>query len=170
MERRIVSTTKRLTLSLLEEADFDAVYEIWRDERVMRHCGGVTTKSEEAAAFTRYLRRGREGSLTIYLMRRKETHEVIGIAGFNPPRADSDAELVVHLKPEYWHVGLAKEACQAVLDIAKERTDIRVMGATVETDNLASIRLLESLGFANPKTVLEVSTNKTIARFLMNVK
>jgi RimJ/RimL family protein N-acetyltransferase len=167
MKGRIVASTKRLTLSLFEEADFDAVYEIWRDERVMRHCGGVTTKSDEFSAFSRYLRRGREGGLTIYLLRLQETHDVVGIAGFNPPRADSDAELVVHLKPEFWRSGMAKEACLAVLDIAKKRTDLRVLGATVENDNLASIRLLESLGFANPVDITDPDSQKTILRYRM---
>lgn len=165
----IVRTTQRLTLSRLAEADFETVYAIWSDPLVMRHCGGVTSRSEEEQAFGRYRKRDLETGLAPYLIRLKETGEAIGIAGFNPKRSDSDAELVVHLKEAHWHRGYAREACQAVLTIAAQRMELTTLGATVESQNLSSRRLLESLGFVHSAFLNDTPGDTPILRYKLDL-
>jgi [ribosomal protein S5]-alanine N-acetyltransferase len=52
----------------------------------------------------------------------------------------------------YWRNGYGKEACAAMLDFLEHESGVTTIRATVDTENVASIRLLESLGFARTWT------------------
>jgi len=51
------------------------------------------------------------------------------------------------LHPDYWHRGLAREAVGAAIDHAFAHFDIAAILADVDPRNIASLKLLEGLGF-----------------------
>ena len=67
---------------------------------------------------------------------------VVGKAGFFEP-----PEIGYILHPDVWGRGVASEACGAALDRLFATTDHAEATADVDPENVASIRLLEKLGF-----------------------
>ncbi|MGL5435967.1 MAG: GNAT family N-acetyltransferase [Lachnospiraceae bacterium] len=80
----------------------------------------------------------------IWAVVRKEDNVIVGKAGV----ADSDMrlELGFHIFVPFRNRGYASEACNAILAYVKEELDCPVYAKT-ETGNLASVRVLEKLGF-----------------------
>lgn len=62
-------------------------------------------------------------------------------------RPDGTAWLAYDLSADRWNLGLATEACRRVVVSLFEEHDVTRILAEVDTRNVASIRLLERLGF-----------------------
>ena len=62
--------------------------------------------------------------------------------------ADAGATIGYDIFPEFWRKGYGKAACAALIGILAEEYRVQRIGATVDEGNVASIRLLESLGFS----------------------
>lgn len=62
--------------------------------------------------------------------------------------AERTAYLAYEVAPQYWGNGYATEACRRVLELLTQTYGVERVLAEVDTRNLASIRLLERLGFA----------------------
>lgn len=77
----------------------------------------------------------------------KSSGQIIGMCGLvkrdNLPHAD----LGYSFLPEHFGHGYAFEAAQACIDAAKDRFNLPKLLAIVNTNNLASRKLLEKLGF-----------------------
>ncbi|MEO8524075.1 MAG: GNAT family N-acetyltransferase [Caldimonas sp.] len=67
----------------------------------------------------------------------------------------ADAWVAYILSRQHWGGGHAAAAMQAMLEHLKTANEVRRFLATVEAENLRSIRLLERLGF-HPATALEL--------------
>jgi ribosomal-protein-alanine N-acetyltransferase len=74
----------------------------------------------------------------------------IGVAGILPPEHDEgpEPELGYLLVSAFHGRGLATEAVGAIVDDAFRRLDLPRLCAVVDVPNVASIRVLEKLGFA----------------------
>jgi ribosomal-protein-alanine N-acetyltransferase len=72
----------------------------------------------------------------------------VGCAGLRPYReASCLLELGVHMLPEFWQKGLAKEAACAVIRFAFSDIDASALFAGHHPENKASRHLLSKLGF-----------------------
>lgn len=49
--------------------------------------------------------------------------------------------------PDNWQQGIAKEACQGLIDFLNKKFGVQKITAHIDTRNIASIKLVESLGF-----------------------
>ena len=56
--------------------------------------------------------------------------------------------------PPFWKQGYAREGCQRILDLLFEDYQIHLIVAEIDTRNVASIALIESLGFQRVATKL----------------
>lgn len=61
--------------------------------------------------------------------------------------ADRRAHLAYSVFPPHWRRGYAKEGCRRVIESLFADWNVEVVAAEIDTRNLASIRLVESLGF-----------------------
>ena len=61
-------------------------------------------------------------------------------------------EIGWRLARDYWGQGLATEAAAAVLDHARDVLGLARLMATVQTDNSASVRVIEKLGMTRDRT------------------
>ena len=142
-----VIETERLILRTLKMEDIDAVMAFWGDREVMKYCGGAGTKERETRALKYYINMQKERNFSPYLTLLKESGQIIGVCGFNPPNNGYDAELMYHLAIKFWGKGYATEAAAACIDYAKEQLKIKKIGASIDPENNASQKVLEKLGF-----------------------
>lgn len=143
----VVTETRRLLLRTLHLHDLDALMDIWGMEEVMKYCGGAGTREQELRSLTYYIRMQEERGFSPYLVLHKETKEVLGVCGFNPPEEDYDALLMYHFARGHWGKGYGTEAAAACVDYARVSLNLQKIGASVDPHNLASQRILEKIGF-----------------------
>lgn len=139
--------TERLILRTLKMEDVDAVMDFWGDVEVMKYCGGAGTKERELKALEYYINMQKERNFSPYLAVLKDSGEIIGVCGFNPPNNGYDAELMYHLAKKFWGKGYATEAAKACMDYAKEQLKLKKIGASIDPKNNASRTVLGKLGF-----------------------
>jgi RimJ/RimL family protein N-acetyltransferase len=62
--------------------------------------------------------------------------------------------------PKFWRQGIAKEACSVLIDYLFRAYKVETVSALLDTRNVASWSLLESLGFLRIKTILDADSFK----------
>ena len=79
----------------------------------------------------------------------KSRPRIIGRAGLENREYEDGVELEMGyvIDPRWQHQGIAYEVCSAIMKYAAEHTDFERLNALTEADNVASIALLEKLGF-----------------------
>ena len=78
----------------------------------------------------------------------KDTDRLIGNIGIvNVNSRCRHATLAYYIHPDMWNKGIATEAGKIMLDYAFSRLDLNRVGAVCMTENAASRRVLDKLGF-----------------------
>lgn len=92
----------------------------------------------------------------------KSRPRIIGRAGLENREYEDGVELEMGyvIDPRWQHQGIAYEVCSAIMEYAAEHTDFERLNALTEADNVASIALLEKLGFTYLEDT-DVSGNMT---------
>lgn len=142
--------TERLVLRALHVTDCHDVLGIFSDERVMVYYGMYPINSlENAVSLIQALQNTfYEGKGIRWAMTLKESGRLIGTCGFhNLNQQQRRAEMGYELAWEYWGLGYAKEAIQAMRIYGVEMMNLHRMEALVYPENLASQGVLERLGF-----------------------
>ena len=83
----------------------------------------------------------------IWIVELAESHTVIGRAGLQLRDGYGEPELGFVIAPAYRGHGYAREACEAVLQVAREELFFETIRAVVHRDNEKSLRLCKKLGF-----------------------
>ena len=150
-----VLTTQRLLLREFSPEDVPGVYEILSREDVNTYLETDTLKFiEEAETRVRgrtnlfYDKMGFRWAITL----RETPGKLIGSCGFfSVRRGTQTMEMGYELHPVFWGKGIMSEALRAMIDFAfgpQDLLPVHRMEAIVMPDNIASIRVLEKLGFA----------------------
>lgn len=142
--------TERLTLRPLTAADADGLFRIFADEEVTRFYAWETfTDPEQARTLLAQTLEQRERREALrWGIAPKGQADIIGTCGFTRwNRADSWAMVGYDLARSFWGQGLMTEALRALLRFGFEDMQARRLEATVMAGNLASIRVLQKLGF-----------------------
>lgn len=92
----------------------------------------------------------------------KSRPRIIGRAGLENREYEDGVELEMGyvIDPRWQRQGIAYEVCSAIMEYAAEHTDFERLNALTEADNVASIALLEKLGFTYLEDT-DVSGNMT---------
>ena len=83
----------------------------------------------------------------------KSTSMYIGRCGLYPLRDDDntvvegEAQIAFYIGREYWGHGFATEAARAFVQHGFEQLNLRRIQAGINTNNAASLRVVEKLGF-----------------------
>ena len=139
--------SERLSLRELKKEDIDSVMDFWGDSEVMQYCGSAGTRDRESRALEYYIRMQAEKGFSPFLVSLKDSGNIIGVCGFNPPDPGYDAEMMYHFSKKHWGMGYATEAVKTYLEYAKKRLDIKRIGAAIDFRNLASKNVLDKNGF-----------------------
>ncbi len=76
----------------------------------------------------------------------RETASIVGCIAFRPQRTGYEIGYV--LSPNYWAKGLGTELVERMIEVAFEDNAIHRVWAYCDTENLASVRLLEKVGMS----------------------
>lgn len=149
-------STPRLMIREVKPSDLDDLFEVNGDHEVTRYLPYATWQSRDdgvawLARMTALVERGNARQLVVV---RKEDDQVIGtllLFNFDPGSARLEVGYV--LGRAQWGRGLMREALQAMCASAFGSLGIRRLEAEVNSSNVASIRLLRSLGFVHEGTL-----------------
>jgi RimJ/RimL family protein N-acetyltransferase len=148
--------TPRLVIREVRYADVDDLFEVNGDHEVTRFLPYATWQSREdgVAWFTRMTGLVERGNARQLVLVRKDGDKVIGtLLLFNFDPGSARLELGYVLGRAHWGGGLMREALQSMSACAFGSLGIRRLEAEVNSSNVASIRLLRSLGFVHEGTL-----------------
>ncbi len=142
--------TKRLILRSLHATDCHAMLDIFSKESVMQYYGMYPIRTLEnainlinALQNTFYEDRGIRWAMVL-----KEGNRMIGTCGFhNLSLVQRRSEMGYELNDDYWGLGYAKEAIEAMRDYGTAKLNLHRIEALVYPENEASQGVLERLGF-----------------------
>jgi len=145
----MIIRTDRLVLRPFAPADEDTLFAIFRDDSVRRFLldGHLVDRDWVRSEIDGSMRRFAEGGLGIFLAREHIDDGPVGFAGFRPFREPPVLELLYGLYPAFWGRGLATEMSRAMIALAFDRHGLDVIDTAVDAPNVASVRVLERLGF-----------------------
>jgi RimJ/RimL family protein N-acetyltransferase len=139
--------TKRLLLRPMLATDFDALYLIFTDSKVMASFSLERFSHEQ---MERWLRRNlehqKEFGYGLFSVILKETGELIGDCGLEQMKDMGAAELGYDFRSDVWNQGYATEAAIAVRDYAFHVLHLPQLISLIRVGNLASKRVAEKVG------------------------
>ncbi len=152
-----IGETKRCIIREMEEADLDALYELYADESISRYTENLYEDREKERE---YIRSYIDNAYTFWgfgtwIVERKEDHKVIGRVGFNLRQGYEEPELGFLIGKAYQHQGLAYEVCKEALAIGRRDYGFTAVQALVQEENQISGKLCRKLGFTLGKKVIE---------------
>lgn len=142
--------TERLVIRELTLQDAQSCFEILSDERVtyMNAAVELITTNEQAIDFIKSTHKKYEqGQLEWLAVEEKASQKMIGMVGFDEykPRFFRAAIGYVFAY-DCWGKGYATEASEALIDFGFTKMNVNRWVATVDPENLRSIRVIEKLG------------------------
>ena len=146
--------SERLVLNQLNEADKDAVFNLFSSPEVIEYYDLDAFKDAEQALdlINFFNRRFIEKSGIRWAIRLKNSNELIGTCGFNSWNSKmQNAVIGYDLLPTYWQQGYSTEAVKLIVKAAFDGglpcDSIHRIQADTVTENIASEALLTKLGF-----------------------
>ncbi|MCM2533389.1 GNAT family N-acetyltransferase [Neobacillus pocheonensis] len=143
--------TNRLKLIEITHQHVESIFEILSLNEVTRYYGTnpFMLQSEATNLIDMFGKNFREKRGIRWGMVLKENQKLIGTLGLNGLQlGNKRAEIGYEIHPLYWRNGLTSEAVKEVLRYSFEELDLHRMGAIVYPENIASLNLLEKIGFA----------------------
>ena len=146
--------TKRLILRPMEIKDFEGIYKLDSDPKVMKYLGGCKIKGKEEAKKVislvqkQYAEVGvgrwtvierKSGAFVGWSGLKYYTNEVCGLKNFY--------EIGYRLLPAFWGKGYATESAQASLKYGFKTLGCKVLYSMADIENTASLKVLDKLNF-----------------------
>ena len=144
--------TSNLVLRRMQETDSSAIFRILADNEVTKYYDDETFTDISQA--TNQIKTWENGFISKRCIRwgiaRKGEPGIIGSCGYYGFHAwHRRASIGYELARSSWRQGIMIEALEAVIDLGFREMDLNRIDAVVMPGNIASIRLLEKLGFLN---------------------
>jgi len=160
--------TSRLRLRELTEADAAFALALLNDPDFLAHIGDKGVRTLEDAVG--YLRSGPLASYAahghgLWAVESRADGALLGMSGLLRRDWLDAPDLGYAFLPAARGQGIASEAARAVLDVAKSRFAMPRVVAIVSPANVASIRLLEGVGFVAAGTVVPPGEGAPIAHY-----
>ena len=146
---KILETT-RLILRTWTLADAANLFEICRDDEVMKYVGtgkGYKTLKEAEDFLVWVATYQKENGFCRWAVLEKSSGEIVGSCGFARPHGTEEIELGYLLARKHWGRGFATEAADACLQFGFEKLNFREIIAMTDLENTASQKVLEKIGF-----------------------
>jgi len=142
--------TARLIIREWQEEDWVLLKPIATDPRVLRFVtkGGIPTDDQIRRFVQDAIKLYREEGFSTWPLMLRRNEVFIGFCGLDRLWKGSDIKIGYWLAPDYWSMGLATEAGQAVVNYGVCTLGLQRIVAIAHPCNLASIRVLEKLRFA----------------------
>ena len=140
--------TERLILRRLASDDAPFIFGLLNDASFIRYIGdkGVRTLDDARKYIGTQIASYERFGFGLYLTLRKEDGAAIGICGLVQRDSLDDADIGFAFSPAFWSRGYAVESASAVMAYATNVLRLPRVVAVTDPDNLASIRVLETIG------------------------
>lgn len=142
--------SERLIIRTLRMSDLQDCFALTSDAHVMSKTVALTkhTSLNECSDYLKQIIDAYEhNNAAWWAVTEKNTDRVIGFCGYvNYAPHFNRAELGYLIAYEQWNKGYGTEACKAVIKYGFMGMQLHRVEATVDTENSASIRVLEKLG------------------------
>ena len=165
----MICKTLRLTLRELQLRDAAFALRLYSDPTFLRHIGdkGVRTVEDaennlQQGAIASYAQHG----YGMWLVENQQGQS-IGMCGLIKRDFLTETDLGYAYLPEFFGMGYAYEAAQAVLAYAADHTALKTVVAIVSPANLPSKSLLQKLGFEQDGQVLVPDKNEMVDFYRM---
>jgi [ribosomal protein S5]-alanine N-acetyltransferase len=140
--------SERLGFGYWTDDDTALAEMLWGDPRVSSLIGGPFGLDEVGVRLRREMEMRISRGVQYWPVFFLPDGEFVGCAGLRPYGGDEGVfEMGVHLRPEYWGLGLGREAGRAVISFALETLGVQGIFAGHHPKNEASEQLLKKLGF-----------------------
>lgn len=142
--------TERLLLREFIPDDTIALARILGDAQVMRHSVRGVLSEQATGEFIQACRQSYgEHGFGPWAVVEKSSSTLAGFCGLNAECVDDADEIEIgyRLAPAFWGRGLGTEAARGALSQAFDRSGIESLIAIVEPANVASVKVIQKLGF-----------------------
>lgn len=145
----MVFETARLRVRFARPQDAEFLHRLWSEPRVMANVGFPRGLPIRLAEVRDLLARDQERETPFdrrLLVVHKTSAERLGECKLGSPDAEGVCETDVKLLPEHWGHKYGQEVKQGLVDYLFTHTDCRVVQATPNKNNAASIKMQEAVG------------------------
>jgi len=148
-ERIAELTTARCVLRPVRFDDAERLHRLWSSPGVRRYLwdGAEIPFTRTMAAIDQSERLFAERNYGLWCVWSIDSSELAGFGGLWPFRDPPDIELVYGVAEPLWGAGYATEIARAVVGYCFDELDMLAVNASTDTGNLASVRVLEKVGF-----------------------
>lgn len=148
--RALLFETERLRIRQIGDRDYDDLMRIYGDLEAMEFVAdGTALTQADCLAWIEITRNNYAGQgygLSSFV--HKSTGRTIGFGGFTHPGKQVDPELKYCFEQASWGQGFATEAALGMLAYGQSELGLRRIIATVDTQHIASRRVLTKCNFA----------------------
>lgn len=151
--------TQRLILRELQETDLEGMFSLDSDPEVHRFLGNkpITKESQAQEIIQSVRQQYKDNGIGRWAMIEKSSGDFIGWSGLKYITDTMNGhqffyDLGYRLRRPYWGRGYAKESAQATLNYAFSKLQLAEVFAAASCDNLASNKVLESIGMIKVDT------------------
>ncbi len=166
-------TSDRFYLKQVQPVDLSFIFEGLSDPVAMPHNGVYFYSLEETKKQLEwYDNNWNEGTGIIWKVVSKQTGNNVGVISvYNYKKEHNKAELGYWLLPKFWKQGIASEVLKPVIDYWQKEKELHRMEAFIETENEASVRLLQKAGFTFEGTMrdCEIKFGKYISLYIYSL-
>lgn len=141
--------TARLTLRPCDEVDIELLHHHWTEPAVRRYLwdGRIVGREIVREFVNASLASSRERGYGLWVLLSMPEGAFRGVCGLRDGVLEWP-ELLYSVPSQHWGFGIATESARGVLRHAFEELGLPHVVATVDKPNVASIRILEKLGFS----------------------
>ncbi|MGA3129566.1 MAG: GNAT family N-acetyltransferase [Terracidiphilus sp.] len=161
-------TTKRLGFRCWTARDEDLAIDLWCNPQVTALIGGPWTRDVALKRLAQEIEQQNQYGMQYWSVFLVADGRHAGCAGIRPYEAGKASyEMGVHLLPEFWGRGIAREAAEAIIPRAFGPLGATAIVAGHHPQNVASGRLLIKLGFAYQGDKLYIPTGLMHPMYLL---
>jgi len=161
-------TTERLGFRRWTARDESLAIDLWSDPQVTALIGGPWTREVALERLAREIEQQNQYGMQYWPVFLRADGRHAGCAGLRPYKSsEAIFEMGVHLFPEFWGQGIAREASEAIIPYAFGRLNAEAIFAGHHPQNAASGRLLMKLGFTYQGDKLYIPTGLMHPTYLL---
>lgn len=168
----MILETERLYLREMCQNDFEDLAEILQNPNVMYAYEHDFSDNDVQEWLDRQIVRYEKYGFGLWAVVLKDTDEMIGQAGLTiqPYKNTEVLEIGYLLKEKFWHYGYAKEAAMKCKNYAFENLNKDKVYSIIKADNVASMRVAESIGMSKEDEFITQFYNGDMLHFLYSIK
>lgn len=148
--------TERLILRPFNETDFEDLKGVWGDLETMSFYANIYSDEQMKEIISEQIQTFKEHGYGLYVVIEKENGSFLGDCGITTQDIDGveEYEIGYRIKKEYWGLGYAPEAAQAVKEYAFNSLKLERLCSYMESSHQQSRRVAEKIGMKLEKEYL----------------